>query len=160
MTDSHNKKTRPRPPMDLLRAVFDAVSDFGVQELAAATATSPGVINNKITTTETSHHTPTMADLVLWPQVLRDDRIPQAYCRAVGGVFISLNNMAKQSDSALLDLFLRHQKELGDFAQAMSKALDEGRVTPPAYSVIRKEGLEAVAALMELVLRLEAMSHD
>lgn len=157
MADS--RKRRPVPPADLLKTLRDTVEDFGVSELASRTAASPGVIYNKINTHETAHHTPTLSDLVLWPQVMDDDAIPRAYARAVGGVFVSLRNVGKHSDDALLDLFLRHQKELGNFAQVVEKSLASGMVTPLAFAQIHKESMEAVAAMMELTLRLEGMRH-
>jgi hypothetical protein len=148
-----------RIPADVSDAVYRVVHDFGAEKLAARTGTPAGTIYNKANPHDTSHHKPTLSDALIWSQIAGDRRIAHAFCRALGGVFVDLSGMARQSDKALLDLALRRDKEFGEFAGALLLALEDGRISGTDYAVLRREGYEAVTAMLELLSRLEAMAH-
>ena len=149
-----------RIPNDVNDAVYRVVHDFGVEALARRTGTAAGTIYNKASPTDAGHHKPTLADALIWSQITGDYRIAQAFCHCLGGAFIPLHGLSKHSDSALLDLVLQHDSETGDFAGALRAALDDGRITPREFATLNREGREAIAALLELLARLEDMSHD
>lgn len=140
-----------------MRAVHDSVHDFGVDNLARLLVCSPGTIYNKINPNETSHHIPTLADAVIWPRLMGDDRIPQAYCRTLDGVFVALHARQHASDMELLSIILKRDEEQGQFADALAKALADGRVSRMDYGFLHKEGWDVITAWLELLSRLEGM---
>lgn len=148
-----------RIPADINDAVYRVVRDFGVERLASITGQSPGVLYNKTSLSLEEHNKPTLADALIWTLGTRDLRIVQALSRCVGGVHVSLAGLAQQSDAALLDLVLRRSKEDGEFASQLMSVLDRGAVSPADYDRLHKEGYEAIAAFIELLLRLEDMSR-
>lgn len=149
-----------RIPADVNEAVYRLVHDFGAQRLAAMTGTSAGVILNKANPNDSSHHKPTLADGLVWSLLSRDDRIVEAFCQALGGVFVPLREMHEQSDSALLDLVMDRDVALGEFADAISKSLADGQVTRAEFRAIASEAYGVVAAVLTLLYRLEGMVRD
>lgn len=146
-----------RMPTDVTDAVYRLVHDFGAERLARMTGTSPGVICNKANPHETTHHRPTLAEGIVWTNISQDMRIAQAFCRAVGGVFVSLDEMERQSDDALLDLVLAEVVREGDAARSLADVLQDGRVTRAEFEDLRRAELEAVAARLTVLQRVEGM---
>lgn len=149
-----------RIPADVNDAVYRLVKDYGPEKLASKTGTPTGTIYNKANPHDTSHHKPTLSDVLIWTLISNDYRIIHAICRAVGGVFVETHALGGSSDMELLDLVLRREKEDGEFADALMKALQARRISPAAFSLLRKEGYEAATALMELLARLESMVNE
>lgn len=144
-------------PTDVTDAVYRLVHDFGVDRLARMTGTSPGVISNKANPHETTHHRPTLAEGIVWTNISQDTRIAEAFCRATGGVFVSLDEMERQSDDALLDLLLAALTKEGEAARSLSDVLQDGRVTRMEFEELRRAELEAVAARLTVLQRVEGM---
>lgn len=146
-----------RMPSDVTDAVYRVVHDFGTDRLGRMTGTSPGVISNKANPHETTHHRPTLAEGIVWTNITQDPRIAEAFCRAVGGVFVSLEDMERVSDDALLDLVLAESAREGDAARSLSDVLQDGRVTRGEFEELRRAELEAVAARLTVLQRVEGM---
>lgn len=143
-----------------MRVVHDSVTDFGVDDLARLLVCSPGTIYNKINANETSHHIPTLADAVIWPRLMGDYRIPQAYCRALDGAFVALHVQQHASDVELLNIILKRDEEQGQFAAALMDALNDGDISKKDYATLHREGWDVVTAWLEILGRLEGMAHD
>lgn len=148
-----------RIPKDVNDAVYRVVHEFGVERLAARTGTAAGTIYNKALATDSGHHKPTLADALIWSQITGDLRIAHAFCHTLGGVFIEIDHLKRHSDDALLDLVLRTEVEHGDFARALQAALADGRISAQDYEDLHREAYEAISAFLELLSRLEGMSH-
>ena len=148
-----------RIPADVSDAVYQLVRGFGAEKLAARTGTPAGTIYNKANPSDSTHHKPTLADALIWTQISGDFQVVHALCRTLGGVFVPLDRMAEHSDAALLDLVLRHDSEHGDFARALKHALEDGRISADDFDYLKKEGYEAISALLEMLARLEDMSR-
>lgn len=148
-----------RIPADVNDAVYQLVKDFGADKLSRLTGTPAGTIHNKANPHETMHHKPTLSDVIIWTNLSGDLRIPAAISRSCGGVHVDLRGMEHQSDEALLDLILRREVEEGEAAGAMERALSDGRVSQLDYDLIRGEELEAVAARLTVLARIEGMIH-
>ncbi len=148
-----------RIPADVCDAVYRVVKDFGAERLAAATGTPAGTIYNKANPNESSHHKPTLADGILWTNLTGDIRIAQAVSRATGGVHVDLRGLAEQSDEALLDLLLLRGREEGEADRVLAEALADGRICRRDFERIHKEELEAVAARLTVLYRLEGMAR-
>ena len=146
-----------RIPADVNHAVYTLVKDFGADKLSRLTGTPEGTIHNKANPHETSHHKPTLSDIIIWTNLSGDVRIPSAISRSCGGVHVDLRGMEHQSDEALLDLILAQDREEGEAASAIQRALDDGRVSQLAFDLIRGEELEAVAARLTVLQRLQGM---
>lgn len=160
MTGTHKRGLTRRPPQDLMRAVHDSVVDFGVDELARLLVCSPGTIYNKINANDTSHHIPTLADAVIWPRTMGDYRIPQAYCRALDGAFVSLHLKQHVSDVELLNIIMKRDVEQGEFAVALERALDDGAISSTDYTKLHRAGWDVITAWLEILARLEGMVND
>jgi hypothetical protein len=146
-----------RNPADVSDAVYRVVHDFGVMKLAALTGTSPGTISNKANPNEQTHHKPTLADGIVWSLLTGDDRIAEAFCQTLGGVFVPLRDQAQQSDAALLDLILERDASLGVFASTVGRALADGDVTKAEFDLITADAYALCADVLTLMYRLGGM---
>lgn len=149
-----------RIPTDVNDAVYWLVKDFGAERLSQKTGTPAGTIYNKANPHDTSHHKPTLSDILIWTQITGDYRVVQALCRALGGTFVALHTHAHASDVELLNLVLKTDVEQGRFAEALVTALSDGRVSGADFSLLRKAGWEVITAWLEIIARLEGMIDD
>lgn len=138
-------------------SLHDMVRDFGAEELARLTGQSSGVIYNKTTKAESLHNQTNVGDLYVWTKVTRNVEPLRQLCNDLGGVFISVEHLAVVSDMALLELILKAEKERGEFATLLSISLEKGCITPQAMAALRKESMDAIAAELALLERLEGM---
>lgn len=152
-----------RIPADVNEAVYRVVHDFadskmsGAERLSQQTGTPPGTIYNKSCLTDSGHHKPTLAEGILWTNITGDLRIAQSFSRAVGGVHVDLRGAAEQSDEALLDLILKREEEEGDASRVLGEALADSRISRADFEKIRREEMEAVAARLTVLARVEGM---
>jgi hypothetical protein len=149
-----------RIPADVNDAVFDLVKAFGAERLAKKTGTPAGTIYNKANPHETSHHKPTLSDILIWTQITGDYRVVQALCRALDGAFVAMHTRQHTSDLELLDIVCKRDSEQGQFADALSAALADGRVSRADYQRLRREGWDVVTAWLELIGRIEGMADE
>ncbi|MBI5922554.1 MAG: phage regulatory CII family protein [Betaproteobacteria bacterium] len=80
-----------RIPDDVLDAVYQFVRRHKAEWLSKKTGTPAGTIWNKANPHDTSHHKPTLSDVLVWSQIAGDYSIVQSLCRALGGVFVALH---------------------------------------------------------------------
>lgn len=146
-----------RIPADVNDAVYQLVKAYGAEKLAARTGTPPGTIWNKANPHETSHHKPTLTDVLIWTQISDDYQIVRALCRVLGGAFVMLSTRELASDQALLDIILKRDEQQGEFADCLATALADGAVSMADYQALHKEGWDVVTAWLELLGRLEGM---
>jgi len=76
----------------------------------------------------------------------RDDRLLQALCRKLGGVFVDLQQYGpgKRAEGELAAVL----REAGDFCAKAARALEDGKVTAREKDHLREEGEEAVRAVV------------
>lgn len=146
-----------RIPADVNDAVYRLVKDFGADKLAARTGTPAGTIYNKANPHDTSHHKPTLSDALIWTQITGDTRIVEALCRALGGVYVPLQELANISDAALLDIVSSWMSEQGRFFEAFHQTLADGRVTTLEFDKTDRQAKRVISAILELLGRLDQM---
>lgn len=149
-----------RIPADVNDAVYRMVKDYGAEKLAAHTGTPPGTIWNKANPHETSHHKPTLSDILIWTRLTGDYRVVQALCRALDGAFVALHVQQHASDVELLDIILKRDEQTGEFADALSLALADGRISKVDYQRLHREGWDVITAWLELLARLEGLIDE
>ena len=146
-----------RIPADVNDAVYQLVKAYGADRLSAKTGTPAGTIHNKANPHETSHHKPTLSDILIWTQITGDYRVVQALCRALDGCFVALHTRQYATDVELLELVLQRDRQQADFADALLISLSDGTISAADYQACRKEGFEVITAWLELLGRLEGM---
>lgn len=146
-----------RIPADINDAVYRVVHDFGVEKLAARTGTPAGTIYNKALASDSTHHKPTLADALIWSQITHDPRIVQALCRCLGGAFVPIDDLARVSDAALLELVANWMSEQGRFFEAFNQTIADGEVTLGEFEATDRQARQVISALLELLGRLEQM---
>lgn len=167
MVDSHSRprgiRRGPRLPASVMEAARGLVLDFDPAHLSALTGTPAGTLYNKVSDNPENNNKPTLAEGIVWTNlavasgVADSLRIPRAFAQACGGVFVPLHGLGAVSDEALLDLVLRRGVEQGEFDEALSKCLEDGRISAEDYALLHREGFEAIGAFLELLYRLEGM---
>lgn len=146
-----------RIPADVNDAVYRLVKGYGADRLSAKTGTPAGTIHNKANPHDTSHHKPTLSDVLIWSQIADDYQVVEALCRALDGVFVRLHAKQYATDVELLELILHRDKEQAEFADALLAALSDGTITDADFIRCRREGFEVITAWLELLGRLEGM---
>lgn len=142
---------------ELNLALHNMVRDYGAENLGAITQQSAGVIYNKTQKAESLHNQTNVGDLVVWTKVTRNLEPLRQLCIDLGGVYVAVDHLAVVSDTALLELMLKAEKERGEFANLLSISLEKGCITPQAMARLRKESMDAIAAELALLQRLEGM---
>lgn len=146
-----------RIPADVNDAVYRLVKGYGADRLSAKTGTPAGTIHNKANPHDTSHHKPTLSDVLIWTQITGDYQVVEALCRALDGVFVRLHSHQHLTDVALLELALEREQEEGRFADELLTALSDGSISPDDFQRCRKAGFDVITAWLELLGRLEGM---
>lgn len=147
----------------LLRAaapnVFEAFRELvyaaDPAKLAPRMGLKVGTLYNKADADDTSHHQPTLRDVVLATQATGNTVVVQALAETFGLATFDCARLEDTSDEDLLLLLTRLGSETGDFHRALQEGLQARRFTPEALRVIRGEAFDMVSALMTLVHRLE-----
>jgi len=83
-----------------------------------------------------------------------------AEARALGGVFVPLEDYSGTSDVELLDLYAAYHAEIGETAEAIRDSLAGGEVTREAYERVEREFYEDVQAGFAFLARLRALRGD
>lgn len=147
----------PAVSKDVQEAFRATCFEFDVAELAPLMGMSPGVLYNKCNANDSSHHKPTLQDLVLSQVITRDKRATHALARLMGGVFIDLSGLKSASDQAVLDIVTAWMKEQGDLFAAFHEAYGDGVIDARDYKRIRKEAFDVLEAVMTFLKRIEGM---
>lgn len=145
---------------DVFRAFRDLVYVHGVDYLAPRMGLRPGTLYNKADAHEDTHNQPTLRDVLLATQATGDMRVLDALDETFGRAAFDCTAFEGASDEALLELVTRLGAEHGEFHAALGAALRERRFSAEALTKIRGEGLDIVAAVMTLLVRLEGMVDD
>lgn len=149
-----------RIPADVSDAVYQFVKRHGAEWLSSKTGTPAGTIYNKANPNDSSHHKPTLQDVLVWTQLAGDYSMVQALCRALDGVFVALHTQQHASDMELLDLILTRDIRHGQFADELATAISDGRVSSAEFVGLRNRAMDVVTSMLELLGRLEGMIHD
>lgn len=151
---------RPAILADVTEAIYRTVHDFGADRLAAMTGQTRGVIYNKANPRESSLHKPTIDDLMVWQSLTKDHRIVRAMAAALGEACFEVPQLGQMSDAALLEIVLTEGERDGEFHGAINQALADGKFTRAEYQDIRRRGYEVIAAVAELMSRVEGMVDE
>ena len=146
-------------PLD--EAKYNVVHDYsgGAVKLGPLVNIKPAVLSNKVNPTLETHHL--MVDEAIAIQaVTRDYRILYAEAAALNHTCIPLTDFTGISDIELLTAYAKVHAELGETAQAISAAFEDGRITGKEFMRITKEQDEDIRAMFELRARLEALIDD
>ena len=80
----------------------------------------------------------------------RDDRLFQEACGKVGGIFVDVEKyVGRDAEADLADVL----REAGDFCAKGADALADGKVTPGERDHLRREGAEAIVAIVAFLAR-------
>lgn len=146
-----------RIPDDVSDAVYRLVKAYGAERLSAKTGTPAGTIYNKANPNDSSHHKPTLSDVLIWTQITGDYQVVRALCHSLDGVFVPLHTQQHASDLELLDLLLARDVRHGQFADSLATAISDGRVSEKEFRDLRSRGMDVVTSMLELLGRLEGM---
>lgn len=131
----------------------------GIPALAARMNTNPGVLQNKVNPNCLTHKTSAEEAAVI-QDVTNSDDIARAFAARRNMVCVHLAQFDGISDQALLDLFLALEKEKGDWAATIQKALGDGTIYTDEYAKIEKEFNEYCAAGAEVMSRLQSLVRE
>lgn len=144
--------------VDVFEAAYRVAHDFkgGAVALAARIGRNPGTLLNELNPAcETAKLGIGEAQAITF--ATQDPRIAQAMLAPIGYTAVALPDYDKVGDTALLDLFITRDEQSGRFAEALSKALEDGRISADEFEAIEAAGMEAVGALLTLISRLKGM---
>lgn len=132
----------------------------GVPLVAAKMGLPAGTLYNKLNPHESSHHKLTVQDLIQATVITRDLRVLKALAQTLGCACFELPNLAHVPDQALLELLTKVGAEQGEFFRAIHDGLADRRFTRREYTRVRREGFEAIAAIVEATARIEGLIDD
>ncbi len=153
--------------MDVFDAAYRVAHDFrspangrkGLAELARVLAVNAGTLQNKVNPHQETHHL-TLAEAVQITVAAGDRRILEAFASTVGCVVVPVPDQRAVSDAALLELMNRMLAEQGQFAAAFNDGLYDGRFSPGEYLRLHGEAMQFVAAVLELLGRIEGLVDE
>lgn len=131
----------------------------GVPALAARMNTSKHVLQNKVNPNCETHRL-SAEELDEMTDFANSDETAQYFCAKRSMVGIRLPVFDGVSDNELLDLFLALDKEKGEWAQSVSKALADGVIDPIEFERIDREFREYCGAAAEVMSRLKSMVQE
>lgn len=146
--------------MDVHDAAYRVAHDFepdGAVGLAREMGVTPGTFLNQLNP-NIENTGVSLGRAVAMTLAAGDFRILHAFANTCRHFAIPQPAHPHVSDQALLDLLLKRDAEMGDFAEAVAKSLEKGGVTAAEFAWIEREGYEAAAAILELVARLRWMA--
>jgi len=141
-------------------AIYRTVHDYPgkVPRLAPLLGMRPGTLNNKAD--PGMDHQLTLRESIALQLHTQDRRIAQAYCQELDGAFVALpGDVVDASDSALLDLWMNLQVELGKSAETIREALADGVITRDEMDTIRAQVQRDIMAQLQLLQRLESLKQ-
>ena len=145
-------------------AIYKTIHEYkdghsgGAVALAPKINTNAGTLNNKANPGMERHQLGLKESIPI-QYAATDFRIAHAYCQALGGVFMRVENLAGTSDVELLNTWARLIEEEGETAAAIRRALEDGDVTSEELKEIKRETFEDIQIKLELFRRLESISR-
>lgn len=146
--------------MDVMQAAYRVAHDFeppfGATGLARKMGMPAGTFLNRVNPEQETHFLP-LPMAVAMSIAANDFRILHAFADTCGYLAFPKPDFSKVSDASLLEMILKRDQEVGQFAKALSDALESGDISSAAFARIEEEGYEAAAALLELVERVRGL---
>jgi hypothetical protein len=131
----------------------------GVPALAARMGISKHVLQNKVNPNNDTHHL-TVAELIEIQGFTGSDEIAKHIAGERNLICIPISKHQGASDMELLDLIITLEKEKADWLVSIQRALSDGVIDPLESERIKQESNEHLAAVLEMVNRIEGMEVD
>jgi hypothetical protein len=131
----------------------------GVKAVAARMGKNAAVLQNKINPNCETHH-PYAEDAAVIADITDSDDVADYYCERRNRVSIPVTQHQGASDMELLDLIISMENEKAEMLEVIRKSLQDGMIDASEAQRIRKEYLELVAAIAELISRIEGMVQE
>lgn len=149
--------------MDIFDAAYRVAHDFpdrGAVGLAIKIGKNPGTLLNEISPgCETAKLG--LATALAMSVAANDPRILHAFADALGFVAVRRPTLSDGvADEAILDLFLSRDVRAGTFAETVSAALADGRITKDEMGEINAKAYQVAAAIFDIRARLAEICHD
>jgi hypothetical protein len=144
--------------MSITDTVYRVAHAFpgGIPALAVRMGISKHVLQNKVNPNNDTHKL--SAEEAAQIADLADcDEIAKAYAERRNMICVPIAQHEGASDMEILDLVVRMNTAESKLLQEMSKALADGKVDDKEIDAVKKEAREHMAAIAELVCRLEGM---
>lgn len=144
--------------MDVLQAAYRVAHDFkpdGAVGLARKQGISSGTFSNEVNPEQETHKLG-LGRAVAMSLAAQDFRILHAFADTCGFVAIAKPDLASVTDERLLDLFLIRDQASGEFARAVTRALEDRRISEDELSAIEDRAYTYVATVLEIVERLRS----
>lgn len=142
-------------------AGYALVHDFpgGAPKLAPRVGMNVGTLLNKANPGQERHQF-TVREALAIQSLLGVTTMIDAEAQVLGGVFIRLGPFAVVSDTELLNLYAKYHAEIGETAEAIRAALDDGFVSLAEYERIERECFDDAKAMFELLGRIRSLVRD
>ncbi|SHL10947.1 Phage regulatory protein CII (CP76) [Nitrosospira sp. Nsp11] len=131
----------------------------GIPAMAARMRMSKHVLQNKVNPNCETHHLHA-EELAEMADLANSDEAAQAFCARRNMLGVHVSSFEGVSDAALLDLFLSLEKEKGEWAVSVQKALADGVIDPPEFKRIEREFREYCVAGAEVMSRLQSLVQE
>ncbi|MBA3756505.1 MAG: hypothetical protein H0X02_09865 [Nitrosomonas sp.] len=143
--------------MDLFDIIHEEAHAYpgGVEALARRMGRNPGTLRKKLLPNKDTHDL-TVKELRQMVAYCKTDRVARGFADDRELMCISKPNYSGLSDQAILDLFLRLQREQGEWAEEIREAIHNGEVDWDELMRIRKEFNGFIVAASEIMSRLES----
>lgn len=145
--------------MDVLDAAYLVGQDFvpgGAEGLARKLRIPPRTFSNELNP-HLNFHKLGLKRAEQMTLAAEDYRILHAFAMSANHIAIPKPDLSDVSDVAVLELFLARDKAVGDFAEAVRQALDDGHVSRDDVTSIKQEAYDLAASVLEIVARLEGL---
>jgi len=139
------------------RAVYESAHDFpgGIEALATLLGKATGTVYNKAD--PGMEHQFTLKEVVSLMKFAGDFRIAEAVCREIDHAAIPYGDYRNCSDVELLDCVLNVNREDGETAAAIGKALADGVIDAAEGASLDREIAEDIEARLALRDRLRGL---
>lgn len=143
--------------MDLMDTIHEVAKSYpgGIEALAHRMGKNSGTLRKKLLPNVDTHEL-TVNELRTIVDYADTDRVAQAFAAERGLMCISMPDFDGLSDKAILELFLIHQEQLGDWTLKIREAMDDGEIDWDEMLKIQKEYNEFVIAGAEIMNRLQS----
>ncbi len=147
--------------MSILDVVYRVAHKYkgGIRALAARMNKNSAVLNNKINVNCDTHHL-NVEELAMIADFCNTDEIAKWFAAQRGLLCTPMIQFDGVSDQALLDLFLKLEKEKGEWAGTIKKSLEDGYISPKEFEEIKKESLEFREVIAECMNRLGTLVQN
>jgi hypothetical protein len=146
--------------MNVQDAFYQTVhgADGGCEALAVRMGMSSAILRNKANVHSVTNK-PMLDDVDRVMGLTGDFRVLHALAGNHGFVLVKVEDGATASDMAVLEMMSQCWSTNGEFGAEVNKALADGRIEQREIPVIRAALLRNMAAMHQLVARLEAMAE-